>query len=310
MKTSASKLIKYLVLGLFLVLMAIANNQAYAANKITFYHYDLLGSPVATTNELGEVVWREEYSPYGDKLLKQDVGKDNVRGYTGHVHDEETGLTYMQARYYDPEIGRFMGVDPVGFKSKNPITFNRYAYAGDNPYKYTDPNGEYFGYAFPSDYFSSGKFYTDFAFGFAEASVEMAPGMGVADGVNDIRNGEYALGIIGVLSEIPLAKPLKATRLRHFTNKKGIEGIKDTEVIKASDQDRVFTVKAKGKPKSPRDVEEELGISRGRGNNYVEFDAYEGEFAVVKNPQTGATEYTLKGDVDLKDRNASFSNNR
>lgn len=134
MKKSTYKMITLLV-------TLCAMMPLWGSEKITFYHYDLLGSPVATTNELGEVLWREEYSPYGDKLLKQDVGKDNVRGYTGHVHDEETGLTYMQARYYDPQIGRFMGVDPVGFKSKNPVTFNRYAYAGDNPYKYTDPNG-------------------------------------------------------------------------------------------------------------------------------------------------------------------------
>ena len=142
MKNTASKMIKNFVWIFFPLLMAVANNQAFAANKITFYHYDLLGSSVATTNELGEVVWREEYSPYGDKLLKQDVGKDNVRGYTGHVHDEETGLTYMQARYYDAEIGRFMGVDPVGFMSDNTISFNRYAYGNDNPYKFVDPNGE------------------------------------------------------------------------------------------------------------------------------------------------------------------------
>ena len=149
MSRITSKLIKYLVLGLVPLLMAVANTQAFAANKITFYHYDLLGSPVATTNELGEVVWREEYSPYGEKLLNQDAAldksqNDNVIGYTGHVFDEETGLTYMQARYYDAEIGRFMGVDPVGFMSDNTISFNRYAYAGDNPYKYTDPNGEFF----------------------------------------------------------------------------------------------------------------------------------------------------------------------
>lgn len=142
MRVTFSKLIKYLLFGLLPLVMAVANNQACAENKITFYHYDLLGSPVATTNELGEVVWREEYSPYGDKLLKQDADKDNVRGYTGHVFDEESGLTYMQARYYDPQIGRFMGVDPVGFDSDNRISFNRYAYGNDNPYKYTDPNGE------------------------------------------------------------------------------------------------------------------------------------------------------------------------
>ncbi len=120
-------------------------SSSFSSEKITFYHYDLLGSPVAATNEKGEVLWREEYSPYGNKLLIQDAMSDNVRGYTGHVHDTETGLTYMQARYFDPEIGRFMGVDPVEFHEDNPAYFNRYAYAGNNPYKYIDKTGEAYG---------------------------------------------------------------------------------------------------------------------------------------------------------------------
>ncbi len=48
----------------------------------------------------------------------------------------------MQARYYDPLIGRFYSNDPVGFTG-NPHSFNRYAYVNNNPYKYTDPNGEF-----------------------------------------------------------------------------------------------------------------------------------------------------------------------
>jgi uncharacterized protein RhaS with RHS repeats len=52
----------------------------------------------------------------------------------------------MQARYYDPVIGRFYSNDPVGtlghFSQGNIHGFNRYAYANNNPYKYTDPNGE------------------------------------------------------------------------------------------------------------------------------------------------------------------------
>tara|TARA_B100000519_G_C14151764_1_gene394913 strand:- start:363 stop:1013 length:651 start_codon:yes stop_codon:yes gene_type:complete len=50
----------------------------------------------------------------------------------------------MQARYYDPVIGRFYSNDPVGYTSANPVmSFNRYLYVNNNPYKYTDPNGEF-----------------------------------------------------------------------------------------------------------------------------------------------------------------------
>ena len=50
----------------------------------------------------------------------------------------------MQARYYDPVIGRFYSNDPVGYTAKNPVmSFNRYLYVNNNPYKYTDPDGEF-----------------------------------------------------------------------------------------------------------------------------------------------------------------------
>ena len=54
----------------------------------------------------------------------------------------------MQARYYDPVIGRFYSNDPVGWTPKNPVmSFNRYLYVNNNPYKYTDPNGEFLNFA-------------------------------------------------------------------------------------------------------------------------------------------------------------------
>jgi hypothetical protein len=102
----------------------------------------------------------------------------------------------------------------------------------------------------------------------------------------------------------------ESVRVRHFTNSKGAKGIESEGVITASDQNKVFTVKAQGKPGSPRDVEEALGIKRGRGNNYVEFDAKPGEFETVKNSKTGATETVFDGDVDLTGRNATFHKNR
>ena len=158
-------------------------SSSFSSEKITFYHYDLLGSPVAATNEKGEVLWREEYSPYGNKLLNQDAMSDNARGYTGHVHDAETGLTYMQARYYDPEIGRLMSIDPVEFKVDNPVSFNRYAYGNNNPYKYTDPNGKY-----------------------AELGIEMVSiSLGISSLVNNIDEGNYQDAIIdglGILGDI------------------------------------------------------------------------------------------------------------
>jgi RHS repeat-associated protein len=62
---------------------------------------------------------------------------------------------YMQARYYDPVIGRFYSNDPLGFRDIH--SFNRYAYANNNPYKYTDPDGRDPSEAFKplSDFFNN-----------------------------------------------------------------------------------------------------------------------------------------------------------
>ena len=66
---------------------------------------------------------------------------DNHLGFTGHVEDSATGLTYMQARYYDPLIGRFLSPDPVGFTQGGFPYFNRYAYTYNDPVNAIDPTG-------------------------------------------------------------------------------------------------------------------------------------------------------------------------
>jgi RHS repeat-associated protein len=57
------------------------------------------------------------------------------------VNDADTGLVYMQQRYYDPIAGRFLSQDPVTTDADTGSAFNRYAYAQNNPYRYTDPDG-------------------------------------------------------------------------------------------------------------------------------------------------------------------------
>ncbi|MBP3973144.1 RHS repeat-associated core domain-containing protein [Pseudoxanthomonas spadix] len=106
---------------------------------IKYQHTDALGSPVAVTDTAAQVIERTQYEPYGAAIGKTVDGV----GYTGHVMDGPTGLTYMQQRYYDPSIGRFLSVDPVTAYS-NPVgAFNRYWYANNNPYKFTDPDGRF-----------------------------------------------------------------------------------------------------------------------------------------------------------------------
>ncbi len=113
---------------------------AKAETTVTYYVNDALGSPVAAMDEAGALKWRKHYKPFGEEFDAADAVGEKI-GYTGHVHDDSTGLTYMQARYYDPIVGRFMGIDPIGFDESNPLSFNRYAYANNNPYRFVDPDG-------------------------------------------------------------------------------------------------------------------------------------------------------------------------
>lgn len=110
--------------------------------KVIFTHFDHLGSTIGESNEQGRLTRRYRYEPFGKSTGYND--NKNEPGYTGHVFDQNLGLNYMLARYYDPEIGRFYSNDPVGYTTTNPVmSFNRYLYANNNPYKYTDPNGEF-----------------------------------------------------------------------------------------------------------------------------------------------------------------------
>jgi len=122
------------------VIFLLISSSVLNAEEITYYHLDALGSTVAATDENGALLWKEAYRPYGERIRKED-GNTNDIWYTGKPHEEEMGLSYFGARWYDPNIGRFMAIDPVGVDEGNIHSFNRYAYANNNPYKYVDPDG-------------------------------------------------------------------------------------------------------------------------------------------------------------------------
>ncbi|MGY6517589.1 MAG: RHS repeat-associated core domain-containing protein [Lysobacteraceae bacterium] len=110
------------------------------ATTVEYVHTDGLGSVVALSNAAGQVIERREYEPYGHQLTP---ALTDGPGYTGHVQDAATGLTYMQQRYFDPSAGRFLSVDPVtAYDSGDMRHFNVYAYAFNSPYRFTDPDGQ------------------------------------------------------------------------------------------------------------------------------------------------------------------------
>ncbi len=71
------------------------------------------------------------------------LGIQNPFRYRGYVYDQETGLYYLQSRYYDPELGRFISADDVAYLGADGDfgSFNLFAYCGNNPVNRTDPDG-------------------------------------------------------------------------------------------------------------------------------------------------------------------------
>jgi RHS repeat-associated protein len=101
-----------------------------------YYHFDALGSVVALTNGAGTAVQLYEYSVYG-QVSASDPNHPNRFMFTGREFDKDTGLYYYRARYYNPEIGRFLQTDPIGYGDG----MNWYAYCKNNPIGYIDPSG-------------------------------------------------------------------------------------------------------------------------------------------------------------------------
>jgi RHS repeat-associated protein len=113
------------------------NKQRVAENSSTsgvrYYTKDHLGSSSAITDANGNLVLRTVNSPYGSEVYNQGTG-DVAYKFTDKEKDN-TGLDYFGARYYDPEVGRFISVDPAKDGG------NWYEYCYDNPLKFYDPTG-------------------------------------------------------------------------------------------------------------------------------------------------------------------------
>ncbi len=106
---------------------------------ISYYHSDHLGSSNVLSDATGAKQASYEYEPYGK--VTQQTGEDATsHKFTGKELDS-TGLYYYGARYYDPEIGRFITADSIVQSPYDPQSLNRYSYCRNNPINYVDPSG-------------------------------------------------------------------------------------------------------------------------------------------------------------------------
>ncbi|MFH1230577.1 MAG: RHS repeat-associated core domain-containing protein [Planctomycetota bacterium] len=111
-----------------------------------YYHTNSLGSVYAVTDGTGNVVERYKYKIYGRCTFFEPDGvterTESIIGnrllFTGREYDVESGLYYYRARYYSPDLGRFINRDPIA----DDELANLYTYVKNNPLKYKDPRGQ------------------------------------------------------------------------------------------------------------------------------------------------------------------------
>lgn len=125
------------------------NLGTQTTSTTSYLHTDHLGSVAVITDAAAAVAERLAYDPWGKRRFASGLrdnldaitGQKTDRGYTLHEHLDEVGVVHMNARVYDPLIGRFMSADSVLPDPTNLKAFNRYSYVSNNPLGLVDSTG-------------------------------------------------------------------------------------------------------------------------------------------------------------------------
>lgn len=129
----ANTIARYYIHGLGLLSLVTPAGATYC------YHFNQIGSTVALTDMNQAMANQYAYTPFGEIANQTEtiVQPFTFVGQMG-VMAEPNGFYYMRARYYDPEVRRFISEDPIGFEGGD---LNLYVYAGNNPAMFADPSG-------------------------------------------------------------------------------------------------------------------------------------------------------------------------
>ena len=122
-RTNGTNTYKYIYNGSSLVQMTVGNDTLYFTddtvtynNTVYYYVKNIQGDIIAILDTDGDAVIQYTYDAWGNILsttgsMASTLGQINPLRYRGYVYDSETGLYYLQSRYYDPEVGRFLNAD-------------------------------------------------------------------------------------------------------------------------------------------------------------------------------------------------------
>ena len=161
-RTNGAKTYNYVYNGSQLTQMTVGNDTlcfVYDAtgapvivlwnNSVYYYITSLQGDVLQIINEDVEIVATYDYDAWGNVVsvggtMANTLGALNPLRYRGYVYDQETQLYYLQSRYYNPEIGRFINADALVSTGQGLLGNNMFAYCGNNPVTNVDYLG-YFG---------------------------------------------------------------------------------------------------------------------------------------------------------------------
>ena len=123
------------------IIATVRTDIAASRNNYYVYTKDIKGSTINIVDSLGNGIVSYEYTDFGETTKKGNTGFYNEICYTGGVYDESTGFYYLNARYYNPEDGRFLTQDTYRGEKDKIGTWHLYAYCNGNPINYVDPSG-------------------------------------------------------------------------------------------------------------------------------------------------------------------------
>jgi RHS repeat-associated protein len=119
--------------------MVVAVRDSAGGGSLSYVLGDSLGSTTLSVNAATGAVASQRYLPYGG-VRSSSGTQATEKGFIGQTKDNSTGLQYLNARYYDPTIGRFTAVDPLASLS-SPGSLDAYGYGHGNPVTMSDPSG-------------------------------------------------------------------------------------------------------------------------------------------------------------------------